>query len=216
MATQSSIQSKVNFGYAKAASILGVANNWYRPNGITAPIVSGNLRGTPNVLYDTNADMQQTKPSDAAKPQDWYGAFDRTGMLAGDYLVDPTLGTFFICSMELFRAVRVVRCNATFSAERPAPHPPGTGFYLGDVSGQGTVLFTSWPGGITAGPKGEKSAANLPGDSRSPWYRGFLPLSAPTVQFGDVLTDAQSRRMVVSEVVFDANFQAFTAQYAGT
>jgi hypothetical protein len=217
MVSQALVQSKANYGFARAAAALGAANAWYRPSDATAPIVSGNLRGAVTVLYDTSADLKQRQPSKREKPEDWFAAFDRTGVQVGDYLVDPELGTFFIASLEHFRPARVVRCNRVVGIAHPQPQPVGDSYYGGDQTGAAVPVLTGWPAALLNGTKGERSVTNLPGDVRAPWVNILLPASAGiSIAYGDVLTDDLGRAYTLSACELTAEGWRLTGSYSGT
>jgi hypothetical protein len=175
--SQALVRSKTNLGYAKAASALGAPCQWYRPNGPTAPIVSGNLLGSLTCLFDTTPAMTQQRPSQFGKPDSWYGAFDATSVQVGDYLVDATYGTFFVASLELFRTAKMVLCNEVLTFGRPGSPIPGAKYYGGATGATLSQLLASWPAAVIQGVKGESGELKLPGDVRLPWAIVMLPNS---------------------------------------
>jgi hypothetical protein len=190
MVSQALVQSKMFYGLGNAASALGVACNWYRGTvATTNPILTGSLLGTIQAAFQIPGAVY-VAPSRYAKPE-WWGLFDGTNVEVGDYIVEPTLGTFFVASLEPVHYPMCVRCNRVASFARPNPNPastpayslspdgtrmvPGTGFYGGDVPSQETPLATSWPISQLQGTKGEKGSTNLPGDVRMPWIVCLVP-----------------------------------------
>lgn len=189
MVSQATVQAHVNYGLAKAASALGAPNQWYRPTGPSNPISSPYLLGTLQVLYDINANLKQLVPRKRDKPEDWFGGFDATSVKVGDYMVDPTLGTFFITALDFFRPARMALCNRVLLIVRPAPPAKGPGFYGGNVVP--TTLMTGWPAAVTQGTKGEAGEVKLPGDTRLPWVSILLPDAGIEIRTGDIITDDQ-------------------------
>jgi hypothetical protein len=177
MASQASVQGHVNLGFAILAAKLGAVCEQYRPVGAGNPLAAGNLLGTLPVLFDTNANMQQAQPRKRQNPESWYGAFDATDVLVGDYLVDAALGTFFVSAIDWFRPARMVLCNQVLTFSRPGAQTPGAGDYGGGQGATNTPLLTSWPAALIQGTKGEHGEAQLPGDVRLPWSVILLPAS---------------------------------------
>ncbi len=204
MVSQALVQAKMNYGLGKAAAALGASCQWYRPATATNPLDAGNLRGTLAAAFQIPGNVY-VAPSRYAKPE-WWGLFDATNVAVGDYLVEPTLGTFFVASLEPVHYPMCVRCNRTATFSRPNPNPPsapsyapspdGTrvvpsgGFYGGDVPAQETALATAWPISQLQGTKGEKGVTNLPGDVRMPW----IAILVPAIPGGVVLAEGDRMR----------------------
>ena len=177
MVSMATIQPKVDHGFAVAARKLGVPCQWYRPTGPINPLASGNLLGSLQVLFDTNADMRQQQPRRRQKPEDWYGAFDTAGVQIGDYLVTPTPETFFVTTLDLYRPSRLVQCNRIVDIHAPGTMP-ALGFnpgYGGDNRTDEAVVVSGWPASLIKGPRGEAGDVKLPGDSKLPWEELLLP-----------------------------------------
>jgi hypothetical protein len=177
MVNQATVQAKVDAGFAKAAAAIGVSCQWYRPTGPTNPLAASNLLGTLQVLFDTNASLAQRSPRQRQKPEEWYAAFDTTGVSIGDYLVTPTPETLFITAMDPFRPARSVLTNQIVDI-----HAPGTMEGIGLVPGYGgdirpseTVVASGWPASLISGPRREAGDAKLPGDVKLPWEALLLP-----------------------------------------
>lgn len=201
MVSQATIQAKVNKGSAIAAVKAGVACAWFRANSAANPLAGGNQRGTLQVLLDTSAGMGQRAPRRRDKPEEWFGAFDITGVALGDYLVTPASETFFITTLDPFRPARLVLCNRVVAISEPAPMQ-GVGEiagYGGDEAGLETVLASGWPCAIAQGNRVEPAAAALPGDVRLPWSSVLLPvIPGVTLRNDLILTDDQGFRRIVS------------------
>ncbi len=191
MVNQALVQAKVNAGFAKVAAALGVSCQWYRPSGPSNPLNSGNLLGTLQVLFDTNANLGQIAPRQRQKPEEWYGAFDKTGVAVGDYLITPTPETFFITTMDPFRTSRLVLCNKVVTIANP-PMLASVGLnlgYSGDIRAIETPVIVGWPGFLTKGPRGDTGDARLPGDAKQPWEELLLPvLPGATLRNDQILT----------------------------
>ncbi len=201
MVSQTTIQAKVNKGSAIATAKAGVACAWYRATSATNPLAGGNQLGTLQVLFDTSATMGQRTPRRRDKPEDWFGAFDITGIALGDYLVTPAAETFFVATLDPFRPARLVLCNRTVEISEPEPMQ-GVGEiagYGGDLAKAETVLASGWPCSIAQGNRVEPSSAGLPGDVRLPWTSVLLPaIPGVTLRNGLILTDDEEFRRIIS------------------
>ena len=201
MVDQAYIQSKINYGYGKAASKLGQSYVFYRPSTSGNPIVSGNIVAT--LLVDLTADFGSTgaRPNLYGKPV-WSAMFDRTVTRGGDYFVGPE-GTFFIAAQQSLAPTAAVECNAVVTISRPSSPAPSINAYEGAVDSDLTPLLTSGPASVLQGTKGNDGDTKLPGDIRLPWKAILLP-PTPGVQIRnfDVIFDAAPipNRYIVSGV----------------
>ena len=191
-----SIQATIYAGYGIAASVLGVPCQQYRPTG------PNNLVATPiatlQAAFDTRPDFSFKAPSLYAKPQ-WYGLFDASTVQVGDYIIHPTLGTFFVASLEPLHSPLLNSCNRTISVMRPNP-ASGAGFvsdYGGDNPADELPILTAWPVSLLTKSRGERGDTNLPGDTRIPWVEVLMPaLSGYAVKFSDVVCDEAGTRYI--------------------
>jgi len=177
MVTQATIQAKVNVGFAKAANAAGVPCQQFRPTGPVSPLDPGNLVGTLQVLFDTNASLRQIAPRQRQKPEEWYGAFDPSKVQVGDYLVtppSPSAGgqpeTLFVAALDPFRPARLMLCNRIIDIHAPGTMPRQglNRGYGGDTRLQETVVAAGWPAAVLKGPRQEVGDLKLPGDTKLP------------------------------------------------
>src|SRR5208282_1258752 len=134
------------------------------------------LLGTVMAAIDTEAALTFTTPRVRAKSDSFYAAVDASLIQLGDYLLPPGSDVFFVSALGPFTPTRLTLCTSVINIFRPVIQSPGSGFYGGDVVSAGeTQLATTWPCSITQGTKGEKGEANLPGDTRLPWFSVLLP-----------------------------------------
>jgi hypothetical protein len=207
---QAFIQQKIWYGDSKAAQILGASYNFTRPVG--TPVGSGNVPLETNetwsypgtALFSRNVslnaqDMTYKKPNGYGKPL-WFGLFDGTGLQPGDYLAGPQ-GTFFIAAIQPLLPILVVECNRVISLFRPqAQTGIGKQAYGGTTISNQREVVSGVPCSILQGTKGEKSEAQLPGDTRSAWWTILIPSSVCRVLPDDILTDDIGLRYVISSV----------------
>lgn len=198
MVDQSYIQSKINFGYGKAATFLGAPYKQYRPTDPLNPL--GNLLGTIMADFDIDPVFSHKAPAPFGKPL-YYGLYDGTNVQVGDYLIaSGDNRTFFVAGMEPNKPPLCVYCNRIIAINRPQPQPIGDGYYGGDIRRGGeTPLMTGWPASALQGVRGEKGPANLPGDTRMPWANFLLPSFAlVTIEQADLVSDDIGRTFTVS------------------
>ena len=198
MVSQATVNAKVAYGFAKAAIALGADCDWYRPTAATAPISTSMQMGVIKAAFQI-PNTAYTTPSNYAKPL-WWGLFYTALVQAGDYLVDPLLGTYFVASVEPIHYPLCVSCNRVVTVSRPAAVAGfGAQPYSGDVFSTMAPLLTGWPVSLLNGTKGENGSVALPGDVKMPWAAVLMPaLPGVTILMGDVLTDDLGRRFIVS------------------
>ncbi len=182
------IQQAIYDGYGTVAEIFGEPCAQFRATGPLDPL--DNPIGTVQAAFDTSASFTFKAPSTYAKPL-WYCAADGAVLVVGDYLQHPSLGTFFVASLEPYHPPMVVSCNRTLTVHRPAGiRTGGVGKVPYGEGAKPSVLMSGWPASMLQGTKGEKSDADLPRDTRQPWYAVLLP-AFPGVQIrtDDTMTD---------------------------
>ena len=223
MANAATIQARVAFGYAKAATILGPTFTLYRPAGAGAVIVTGNVVTTLPVVIASDARLMATAPI-ASKDDHAFAGIDATIAHAGDYIVGSRVvagssppETWYVESIDTPSVARVVRCNRVLSFYRPGSPVPGASFYGGDLTATESQLLTQWPSCTVPGTKGEKSDADLPGDTRLPWVVITLPLGVPVAfRAADFAVDDLGQRYLVSQSLASARGLYLTASLVVT
>jgi hypothetical protein len=165
------IQERINRGYGIAARFLGASFDQYRPIDPMAPL--SNQIGSFLADFDVNPAFTYAQPSKYGNAV-YYGLFDATSVVPYDYLVGAT-GTWFVAGMEPNKPVLCVACNCTVSFMRPADTQGRRDFYGGDSRDGEDLLAKDVPVSELQGTKGERGAANLPGDVRSSWAQFLVP-----------------------------------------
>jgi hypothetical protein len=212
-----SIQSKIWKGYGKAARVIGTDYAFTRPStGKLLMEDGGSLQledgqdlltgGGPTFIgaplftkpVSLNAeDMAYKKPNKYGKAT-WFALFDATGAAVGDYFTGSE-GTFFIAAMQLMLPILVVECNRIISIFRPqAQNGVGALGYGGTTEGNQRLVVAGVPCSILQGTKGEKSEANLPGDTRSAWWSILMPGSVGKITPDDIIVDDLGQRYIIS------------------
>ncbi len=190
---QALLTQKANYGFGKAASIIGAAVNQIRPTTALTPL--GTIFAQPFAAYDQDAAFGFIKPWDRKKAEG-FALINATTQL-GDYLIG--LETYFVQRVEPFRPVGVVLCNHVISVSSPSgttvtdKGPVGAGGYDGPTqttTETTDIIASGWPVSILQGSKGEADPAKLAGDVRTPWWVILMP-AIPTVTIvrETVLTD---------------------------
>jgi len=193
------IQSKIDFGYAKAGSVLGPPYQQYRPSGADNP-TGGTPIGALNAWLTTDAALQGLKPVAYAKPF-WFAAVERSGLQLGDYLAGD-LGTFYVNSVIYPAPVGLIQCNRIISVDRmqQGVAPGLSPTYGGDVTADATTLITGWPCAMFAqGYRGAPNVMQFPNDAKLGTMMTLVPGSAPiNFQANDYITDDLGNRYSVS------------------
>lgn len=142
-------------------------------------------------------DMTYRRPNKYGKAT-WYGVFDATGVMVGDYHIGPE-GTFFVATLQPLLPILVVECNRTARIVRPQQQS-GVGIlpYGGNTQATETPLIGPLPCSILQGTKGEKSDAALPGDTRAAWWTVLMPYHGIDLFPGDIMIDELKQRYVIS------------------
>jgi hypothetical protein len=205
MVSQASIQAKVAFGLGKAATALGAPCPWYRPSGPGQVIAAANSLGTLQVLLDTSAGVPQLVPEAFEKPAEWFGAFDTTGVQAGDYIVaapatDGVTSPFFVAALDWFRPARLVRCNNVVTVCRP-PLSARSGLnpYGANTLASETAVLTQWPAAITTMLRVARGDVELPGEAGVGRWTVMLPTSVPAdLRTSDIVILQDGARAIVT------------------
>lgn len=190
------LQSLIYRGYSKAAAKIGQTYNLYRPLSATAPL--SNLVSTITAAFDSSPEYSFKAPNEYGDPT-WSALLNDATTQVGDY-ISGNGETFFIAAKQFLLPVIAVDCNRTISVLKPQIQSGvGATGYGGNTLANETIIMSGWPANILQGSKGEKSETNLPGDTRTPWWRILLPYFAGvTIQNNFIITDDLGRSYVVS------------------
>jgi hypothetical protein len=192
------IQARVYAGYAKAAKVIGLPFNLYRPMVADDPL--GNLVGTIKAAMDSTPSYKFRKPNEYGDAT-WYALIDDATTQAGDYLINAN-GTYFIAGKQFLLPVIVVECNrAVHITRQQAVTAVGAVGYSGSVPAQDVDVIGTpgamWPASILFGGKSQV-AAGLPADVKNSGWRILLPPSVPsTIMAGDIVTDDLGKRYAI-------------------
>lgn len=199
------LETLYNLGYSLTSQVLGSTYSQYRPTAATAAIVSGNLLGTMSAWLTTDPALKGPGQPLPGKPL-WYGAFDRSNVDVGDYLVGPD-GTFFVASLVYPGAPMLVWCNRTLTLQRAVGTlplgPAGAGSYGGTSVQNPVTVLTAWPGSLLQMSSGSKMAPtgmSLPSDAKLPGVSIMLPPlpAGLSVEWNDIVVDEVGQRYSVA------------------
>ena len=181
------------------AQILGSPYQQYRPFGVAAAIVPGNLIATIPAWITADPGLT-SKASPVPEKPVRYAAVDPNLTQPGDYLIGPQ-GTLFIRSQILPEPIALISCTHTLNITRmPATVTPGgSDTYGGDVAASETPILTGWPGAVAMGLRMVPGSLGVPSESKQGMATVFLPPSV-TVQIleNDVLTDENGKRFAIT------------------
>lgn len=196
---QAGIQTKVHYGYRKAAQYLGAPFNHYRPIDPLYPL--DEKLGTVMADFDTSPVFSYKNPGKYASAV-YYGLFDGTNVLHGDYLIKPDeTDKWFVAGIEPNKPYLCVRCNQVISIKRPSAAQPNRSYYGGGRRTDEDLLMEGWPASILQGTKGERGIVDLPGDTRMSWIIVLLPSALEmSIRAFDRLYDDAGRAWVLSSV----------------
>jgi len=220
MATVTSIQQKINKGFAKAATVLGDEYQWYRPSGVNIPVSITNYMGVTKAQFAQDKGLTFTAPADFTTADRWY-AFTQVDALLepGDYLVGQQ-GTYFITDIERFVSIHAVWTNRVINLGRLSSTltPGANGGYSGADISNPTPILTQWP--VSLRVPGNSGRARdpkmgLPTDALTQFYLIILPPSATQqiinaglgisaeaaiLKWNDLITDDLGRTYVVNGI----------------
>lgn len=213
------IERHVQHGNGIAAVKLGPLYAFVRPSNPLAPIPGA--YAYLSAFLTTDDKSASTKANTYGKPL-WYGRFDRTTTLPGDYMIGQA-GTFFIAAQQSLLTTLLVECNRVITVRTTTASVAGAaGFgaqpYADNTERfNGVIAMAGWPASILAGTKGKSNESQLPGDVRTPWVAVLVPAyPGVTIRTGDQLTDDLARTFTISSAELTDLGWRLTAEYAGT
>jgi hypothetical protein len=118
------IQAKIDYGYGKAAKVIGTDFNIYRSASMINPLDSANLvkvikaSFTPTLTYGS-----YNKPNAPL----WTAVIDGSTLLAGDWISNGAL-TFYLADKQALLPYPAVQCSTTVNITRPT-YSSGSGPY---------------------------------------------------------------------------------------
>lgn len=194
------IQSKVNAGFAKAATVAGFACDLYRPSDPLRPLQLLDRVASIKAVFDARPNLKFVLPPDHG---DFlrYAIVDGAQVEQGDYIVGPDVGTLFVASKSAFYAPTCVLCNAALTMRRGNA---AAGFGAigdgSDVAAGEQVLWQGWPVSMLYGGRGGGDPVTTPGDLPVPEFMIHAPAipGVPDPQPGDILVDNRGRRLSVA------------------
>ncbi len=189
-----------DLGYSISAGILGKPYAQYRANGANNPTALSNMVGNIDCYLTVDAKLMGAGQLQYGKTG-WYGAFERGYVNLGDYVIGD-LGTFIIVATSYPGPCSLVQCNRTLTITRPnLGIQPGVSPYSGDTTAAQAPVLAGWPASLIltgSGVSGKPTGMKLPSDGKFPVVTIILPITAPDIQFNDVVSDDLGNRYYVS------------------
>lgn len=197
------LQAKIYAGYAKAAKVMGIAYDQFRPVSASQPL--SNKVATVKMAVDSGKQYSFNSPNEYSDPT-WLALIDDATVQTGDYLVGNNGGlntnTYFIAGKQFLLPVLAIECNRNLHITRQASvSAVGDVGYVGSTAAQEVdVLGTAsalWPASVLFGGKSQMGLG-LPAGVKNVGWRILLPPSVPSVILaGDIATDDQGKRYVI-------------------
>lgn len=186
------LQGLLARGQGRAAARIGTAYAAYRPADPMAPMAADALYGQLFAAFNARDPKFQRAGTNG---QDvWWGVFDTTSTLPGDYLAGAA-GTFFIAAQQALLPPVCVLTNRIVSLSRPdAAAQLGVNGYGGVRQGAQLSLLTGWPASVG---DASKAAPGLPGEQRLAAWTARLPTLPVSPRAADMLTDDLGQSYVV-------------------
>lgn len=203
MVDYSLIQTRIDRGDSKAATVLGSPYQQFRANGPNNPTAAP--LGSLNAWITTDAALKGGVPMLFGKPQ-CFAAIERDALEVGDYLVGQ-LGTFFVTSIDYPGPAALIYCNRMISVARTQDtlQPGANSQRFGTAMQTAQPFMVGWPGSVLQLSSGSKMAStgmNLPTDSKVPAMAILLPATTPLIRFNDLVTDDAGQRYLVASTEF--------------
>lgn len=156
---QAAINACVWRAYAKAAAVLGVSGEQYRPVDALAPMAQQHAQ--PILSFDVSPGFSFSKPLTWGTATAYVLTDLGSDTAVGDILVCQGR-TYFVVSAEPMRPPACILCNHTVTVS-------------GVTGTQGDVV-EGCPASILMKAKGESSGSGVPGASRPGQFMLYLPL----------------------------------------
>ena len=170
---QSTINARVAFGLAKAASILGTNQTLYRPTTAFLP-TTGSPLASIHCAFDVNPDFRLVA---TAQPGHNYAVMlgDPTMVRQGDYLVGDDI--HFVARVEPLRPALCVLCNRLVDfLSSDTMTGAGTNSYGGRTDDTDALIAQGWSVSMSARTHSEQDITKLPSDTRAAYYDVLAPL----------------------------------------
>jgi len=208
MADAAYIQSKIYYGYGKAATHLGLDYTFYHPTNPIDPLNVANQIGTLKVSLNVAwSYMKANKYGNAI----WQTVADgrdsplSVGFTIGDYFQGTSLNnqvnTYFIISKQLILPILSVECNKFITITR-AEQDNQAGFngsYSGYTPASSTILASNMPVSMLEITIGRENKQKLPTDTLMPrWWLLMPNLGDVTYKNRDIVIDQLGMRYVIA------------------
>lgn len=190
-------QTKIYYGYGKAAKRLGLSHDIYRSIDGIDPLKSQNKLGSILVSATSNWDYSIYRKYDEVA---WILVVDGRYIAVGDYLVGPS--TFFVVAKQHLLPILGVKCDRKITIRRPKDSGEigyvGYSRYEAGNANTYDVIMQNCPSCFIKGSRGDFNPVKLPTDARAPWFTMYLPKIGQFIKVGDIVLDEYHQEYIVS------------------
>lgn len=193
------VQSRIWYGYKKAANRVGQIYSQYRSNMFTMPIISLNnlISDEFRLVVSIDFKMIRSRPFGVARE---VAILDFNEVQVGDYFVGQGY-TYFLCGIQPYVEATVIYCNAIATVTRTSlPQTKGFVGYGGLNSSSETIIpvLTGWPASILQKGRREMNRDGIPASMPNRDVEILLP-NIPNLVFepGDIITDQNNLRYAI-------------------
>ncbi len=197
------LQAVLNKGYGIAASRIAHDFTLYRPASATSVIAPDNIVATVKAsMAAFGANFSFDRP-DSHKEHYNNILFDPTQARIGDYLVNASLGTWFIGNLEPIKPPLGIRCDQVVNVLRAgsadACGTPGLVGYGGITAANEVTLLQGWPAALSeVGARGGQGTLNLPLSAGASVVEVMMPAFPGVIIYAtDIVTDNLGRRFTI-------------------
>jgi len=186
------VQKYVNYGYAKAAPLIGNTYAQYRPSSATGAVIApvNLINASLPAYFDPQVNFPADNPRQYGKAA-LKAVIDPTAVKPGDVLVGPER-TYFIASVQDLMPVLAIYANETVTIERTvANQNVGTLPYGGERPSLMVPVLGTTPASVLLKGKKEKNPTGLGSDVPQTEMEILLPYAAgvsPLIEPSDLLT----------------------------
>lgn len=219
------LQDRLNAASGRAAAIIGLPCDLYRPpdfrlpgsDPLADPTGQDRFRMRMNAIF-LPVGGRVRRPVPATDPL-WEVAIDGAYTKPGDILVRRTDGeVYYIAAQQPLLPILCVHCPHRVTIKRPASASvAGVNLYGGTVAALDAVLAANWPASILAAGNQGAGLASIPAELSPGMWQVLLPPSLHlALRTTDLLTDDQGRTGVIGAIETTEYGARLTVQLAST
>ena len=219
------LQDRLNAASGRAAAIIGLPCDVYRPpdfrlpgsDPMADPTGQDRFRMRMNAIF-LPVGGRIRRPVPATDPL-WEVAIDGAYTRPGDIIVRRSdRAVFYIAAQQPLLPILCVSAPRRVTIKRPpSASVAGVNLYGGTVAALDTVLAANWPASILAAGNQGTGLASIPAELSPGMWQVLLPPSLYlTLRTTDLVTDDQGRTGVISTIETTEYGARLTVQLAST